>query len=47
MNNCQNVIVLSRASMVRPQDQDFKTYKLYVKDFMDLNQNTNGVHQNL
>lgn len=36
LNKTEQLLVLSIASMVQPQDQDFKTYKLYVKDFMDL-----------
>jgi len=36
LNKTEQLLVLTIASMVQPQDQDFKTYKLYVKDFMDL-----------
>lgn len=36
LNKTEQLLVLSIASMVQPQDPDFKTYKLYVKDFMDL-----------
>ena len=36
LNKTEQLLVLSIASMIQPQDEDFKTYKLYVKDFMDL-----------
>lgn len=36
LNKTEQLLVLSIASMVQPQDEDFKTYKLRVKEFMDL-----------
>jgi len=36
LNKTEQLLVLTIASMVQPQDEAFKTYKLYVKDFMEL-----------
>ncbi|WP_298841962.1 replication initiation protein [uncultured Clostridium sp.] len=36
LNRTEQLLVLSIASMVQPQDENFKTYELHVKDFMDL-----------
>jgi plasmid replication initiation protein len=36
LNRIEQLIVLSVASMVQPQDEDFKIYRLHVKDFMNL-----------
>jgi plasmid replication initiation protein len=36
LNRTEQLLVLSVASMIQPQDEDFKTYILHVKEFMDL-----------
>ena len=36
LNRIEQLLVLSVASMIQPNDEDFKTYKIYIRDFMDL-----------
>lgn len=36
LSRVEQLLVLSVASMVEPEDEDFKTYRLVIKDFLDL-----------